>query len=188
MQILKKDLQVKMACEYCEIIEGKKEAAKVYEDDTVIAFLAEQPSAIGHVVVAPKRHVPILEAVSDDELDQVFKIANKISVAAFEALKIEGTNIIVHNGVEAGQETAHFSVNIVSRKSGDGMMFEWTPRQLSEEEMATVEIQLKEEMEKPEVPAEIPKEIAAEGEAEGEEGAGEEKEESYLIKQLRRMP
>ena len=191
---------MKMTCEYCDIIEGKKESAKIYEDDKVIAFLAEQPAAIGHVIVAPKRHAPILEALSDEELDQVFKIANKISVAAFEALKIEGTNLIVHNGVEAGQEVPHFSVNIITRKSGDGMMFEWTPRQLSEEEMATVEIQLKEEMEKPEIPTEIPTEAAAEGEAKGEEGEkgageekkegeeGEEKEESYLIKQLRRMP
>ncbi|MBW2996936.1 HIT family protein [Candidatus Woesearchaeota archaeon] len=182
-----------MACEYCDIIEGKKESAKIYEDSKIVAFLADQPAAIGHIVVAPKRHVPILEAVSDDELDQIFKIANNISVAAFESLKIEGTNIIVHNGVEAGQEAPHFSVNIISRKSGDGMVFEWVPKQLSEEEMATVELQLKEEMEKPEVPAEIPKEVAAEGEEkkEGEakgEKEGEEKEESYLIKQLRRMP
>ena len=185
-----------MTCEYCEIIQGEKEAAKIYEDDKVIAFLSDQPATIGHIIVAPKKHAPIIEAVSDEDIDHVFKIANKISVAVFESLKIEGTNLIVHNGVEAGQEMPHFSVNIIPRKTGDGLMFEWQPKQLKEEEMATIELQLKEEIGKPVVAAEIPKEEAIEEEPEAKEEGAEkkkeikegEKEESYLIKQLRRMP
>lgn len=193
---------MKMACEYCEMIQGKKEAAKIYEDGRVVAFLSPQPASIGHIVVVPKKHLPILEALGDDDVAYAFSIANKISISVFEALKIEGTNIIVHNGVAAGQEEPHFSINIVPRKSDDGLVMEWSPSQLSDEEMATIELQLKEEMEKRqepvEVPVEAPQEDAGTGdkpaEAEAEpakEGTSEEKkekEENYLIKQLKRMP
>jgi histidine triad (HIT) family protein len=186
-----------MACKYCEIIEGKKGVAKLYEDDRVVAFLAGQPATIGHIVVAPKKHLPILEALDDDDVEHAFKIANKVSVAVFEAIKSEGTNIMIHNGIEAGQEVPHFSINIITRKTGDGLMFDWAPKQLDEQEMATIELQLKEELDKAEIPAEVPKEAPvgkeeAEGAKEGEEKKETiqegEKEENYLIKQLRRMP
>lgn len=181
------------------MIEGKREAAKIYEDDRVFAFLSPQPAAIGHIVVVPKKHAPILEALGDDDVAYTFSIANKISISVFEALKIEGTNIIVHNGVAAGQEEPHFSINIVPRKSDDGLVMEWAPKQLSEEEMAMIELQLKEEMKKRQEPIEVPAELPSEepsqadpGTAQAEEGVPtdnlKEKEENYLIKQLKRMP
>jgi histidine triad (HIT) family protein len=132
-----------MACEYCDIIDREKESANIYEDDKVVAFLSDQPATIGHIVVAPKKHSPIFEAIDDGIVEHLFKIVNKISIAVFEAIKCEGTNVIVQNGVEAGQEAPHFSVNIIPRKGDDGLLFEWAPKQLSEEEMATIELQLR---------------------------------------------
>ena len=190
-----------MTCNYCDIIEGKKEAAKIYEDNDVFAFLSPNPATIGHIVLIPKKHVPIIEALSDDVVSHLFNVANKISIAAFESLKIEGTNIIVQNGIEAGQEAPHFSLNIIPRKTGDGLMFEWPTKQLSEEEMATIELQLKEELDTPQIIEETVTEekIPAEPENNQESSAAEsaeerptdnlkEKEENYLIKQLKRMP
>jgi diadenosine tetraphosphate (Ap4A) HIT family hydrolase len=178
------------------MIEGKKEAAKVYEDDKVVAFLPSKPAGIGHILVVPKKHAPILETMSDDAVEHAFLVTNRISVAVFEAIKSEGTNIIVHNGIAAGQETPHFSINIITRREGDGLSFEWAPKQLGEEEMATVELQLKEEMQKP-APKEEKKEEAEEKkeirEIKKEDNPAkkddvEEQEESYLLRQLRRMP
>jgi diadenosine tetraphosphate (Ap4A) HIT family hydrolase len=186
-----------MACNLCDMIEGKKKAATLYQDGNVTAFLPEQPATIGHIIVAPHRHAPIFEATTDDESGHLFKAANKISIALFEAIKCDGTNILINNGIDAGQEDPHFSVNIIARREGDGLSFEWTPRQLGEQEMATIELQLKEELAKPEEPAEEKKEEADQKEAEAGEGkedaAGkkeqkEEPEESYLIRQLKRMP
>jgi histidine triad (HIT) family protein len=201
-----------MACEYCEIIQGKKKAAKIYEDSKVVAFLATQPAAIGHVVVAPKKHSPIFEAVDDEDVRHLFRVANKLSIAVFEAIKCEGTNLIVSNGIEAGQEAPHFSVNIIARKSGDGLSFDWPTKQLKEEEMATVEMQLKDAIENPAVDDAKGKSAEAAGEERtgdeaggaepGEEGTGTagseegskeesaepEEEENYLIKQLKRVP
>ena len=195
-----------MACTTCEVIEGKKKSFVVYEDPQAIAFLADDPAVVGHIVVAPKKHSPIFEGMDDSITAHLFRIANKVSAAVFESIGAKGTNIIIHNGVAAGQESPHFCVNIISRRDDDGLIFDWAPKQLSEEEMATTELQLKKGLEKkpkveptaPEEPAaEIPETegqragtSAPEGEQTSEKETVEEKkeEENYLVKQLRRMP
>ncbi|MFH1064089.1 MAG: HIT family protein [Candidatus Woesearchaeota archaeon] len=191
-----------MSCTYCDIINGKKKSARLYEDDKFVAFLAEQPATIGHIVVVPKEHKPIFEALSADDSEHLFNIVNRLSVSVFESIKSDGTNIIIHNGMEAGQEEPHLSVNIIPRRGDDGLMFEWPPRQLGEEEMAAVEIQLKEDLAReeesegvrnaensgsPATPGNTDA-STAEKDADPEKVPEEEKEENYLVKQLRRMP
>ena len=46
-----------MSCLFCKIIAGEIPAARVYEDDQVIAFNDINPQAPMHVLVVPKRHV-----------------------------------------------------------------------------------------------------------------------------------
>lgn len=183
-----------MACNYCEIVEGKKKSALLYQDDRIISFMADQPATIGHMIVMPKRHIPIFEAATEDDAERTFKVANKASIALFEAIKCEGTNILINNGIDAGQEEPHFSVNLIARREGDGLSFEWAPKQLSEEEMSSIEIQLKEELSRKELKEEPAEEKTEAKEEKKEETTGTkeadtgEKEENYLIKQLKRMP
>lgn len=131
-------------CLICQIIEGKVPSKKIYEDDEILAFLDYNGAARGHTYIVPKSHVPIFEQVPDELVEKIFSIANKISTALFESLNVQGTNIFIANGVSAGQAIAHFIVNIVPRTEGDGINLQWQPRQLSEEEMSTVEIKIKE--------------------------------------------
>jgi histidine triad (HIT) family protein len=190
-----------MSCTYCDIIKGNKHGAVVYEDEKIISFLSEQPATIGHLIVLPKRHVPIFEELTDSEVSHLFTVANKLSIAVFESVKTEGTNVIVYNGVGAGQDEPHISVNIIARKSGDGIFLEWTPRQLGESEMAAIELRLKNEIEESSAVTHeetAPKEASEEAKnAEPSEPLEKDttkrdylkqKEESYLIKQLRRVP
>ena len=183
-----------MACEYCELIEGKKPSHKLYEDDKVLCILADRPVTAGHIVVIPKQHAQIFEMLSDDIASHVMIIANKMSIALFESIKAQGTNIITQNGVPAGQEIPHFCVHVIARRENDGLMFEWLPKKLSDQEMGTIEMQLKEEFEEKNepVPTEIPppeiKETGSPKDAKEEKKDDKPKEESYLLRQLRRMP
>ncbi|MBW2964457.1 HIT family protein [Candidatus Woesearchaeota archaeon] len=192
------------------MIAGKRKAARIYSDKSVTAFLAPNPACVGHIIVVPNDHLPILEAVPDAVVGQVFEVANRISISLFEAIRCEGTNIVVHNGIEAGQEHPHFLVNIIARTSGDGMLFEWMGKPMGEEALAAVELKLKEEISAADsagkesgAKARAPEEVSGK---EGEKGTAEKKadapgkkddlsiagegeeEENYLIKQLRRMP
>ena len=42
------------SCIFCQIIEGKAEASRVYEDKICLAFMDIQPVNPGHVLVIPK--------------------------------------------------------------------------------------------------------------------------------------
>ena len=44
-----------MACIFCDILDGKREAHIVYEDDHHIAFLDKYPIDDGHTLVIPKK-------------------------------------------------------------------------------------------------------------------------------------
>lgn len=131
-------------CVICQIIEGRIPSKKIYEDEEVLVFLDFNGAAPGHTFVVPKEHYPIFEQVPDNIVEKLFSISNKVSTALFETLKIQGTNVFVANDVSAGQSVAHFVINIIPRKEGDGINLEWHSRQLSEEEMSTVELKIKE--------------------------------------------
>ena len=132
-------------CEICEIIKSKK--GKLYEDDKIIAFIAPRPCTAGHVMIAPKEHHPILEQIPDFIVGEMFAKANKISMATFETIGAEGTNLLMQNGIAAGQKHNHAVLHVIPRRENDGLNLLWKPRQLSEEEMSTVELKVKKETE-----------------------------------------
>jgi histidine triad (HIT) family protein len=131
-------------CVICQIIQGKVPSKKIYEDSDIIAFLDVNGAAAGHAFVVPKEHYPIFEQVPDNIVEKIFSVSNKISSALFDTLGIQGTNVFIANGVSAGQTVPHFVVNIIPRKEGDDIDLQWKTRQLSEEEMSTVELKIKE--------------------------------------------
>lgn len=131
-------------CVICDIIEGKTPSKIIFEDDEIIAFLDYNGATSGHTFVVPKSHHPIFEQIPDQLVGKLFSVSNKISTALFETLNVQGTNIFVANGVSAGQSVAHFVINVIPRTEGDGINLQWQPRQLSQEEMSTVELKIKE--------------------------------------------
>ncbi|MEK6984561.1 MAG: HIT family protein [Nanoarchaeota archaeon] len=173
------------SCIVCQIIGSNVPSKKVYEDELVLAVLDVNGANPGHCFVMPKNHYPIIEQVPDAEIGRLFQVSNKISSAIFEALGAQGTNIFVANGIPAGQTVAHFTINVIPRKENDGINLQWQPKQLSEEEISTVELKLKEqtknighfeaEEKKPRMQA--PKQISISKE-----------EDEYFEKQLRRVP
>jgi|DewCreStandDraft_4_1066084.scaffolds.fasta_scaffold90709_2 histidine triad (HIT) family protein len=171
-----------MGCEICELMKEKK--GLLFEDEQMAIMLAPKPAVPGHIILAPKTHAAILEQVPDFVIGKMFDKANKVSIAVFETLGAEGTNIIANNGIAAGQTTNHFLLNVIPRRENDNLNLLWNPKQLSEEEMSTIELKLKEESkgigvfekEKPKPKEEKkPEKIEDEGE-------------NYLLKQLERLP
>ena len=67
-----------MDCIFCSIAEGKIPSSKVYEDETMLAFLDIAPEAKVHVLVIPKKHIDNLDGVNDENEETVLKILRKI--------------------------------------------------------------------------------------------------------------
>src|SRR3989338_1833366 len=173
------------SCLVCQIVGNQIPSKKVYEDELVMAVLDVNGANPGHCFIMPKKHYPIIEQVPDIEIGRLFQVSNKVSSAIFESLGAQGKNIFVVNGIPAGQTVAHFTINVIPRKDNDGINLQWQPKQLSEEEMSTVELKLKEqtknigyfekEEKKPRVHAPKQKVIS-------------EEEEEYFTRQMRRLP
>ena len=169
-------------CEHCVLAE---KGDKVFEDDKVFAVMSPRQASKGHVLVVPKEHFTILEQVPDFMVGRLFVVANKISTTIFEMLRVYGTNIVVENGSAAGQRVAHFSINVIPRSENDGLGFEWEAKTLSDDEMSTVELQLKEHANNVGGFEKQEKKKLSLDKKEGKLISGDD---SYLIKQLRRIP
>lgn len=172
-------------CQYCQIIQGIVKAKKVYEDDKVYALLSPMPASLGHIILFPKEHVPILEHVKDPLVAYLFSIANKLSTAVFDSLGAQGTNIIIQNGISAGQRVAHVCMHIILRRENDGLNLMWQPKQLNEEQMSTVELQLKEATNSI---GEFEKEEKKPIDLDKKKEVKEVKGDNYLLRQLRKIP
>lgn len=111
----------KQQCIFCQIITGKVQAKKIYEDDKVVAILDINPANPGHVLLLPREHYMIMPQIPEDELGYIFMVAKEISHALLRSLGVEGTNIFVANGVAAGQRAQHFMIHIIPRMEGDNV-------------------------------------------------------------------
>lgn len=168
-------------CEYCRIAE---KGGVIFDDKKVVVALSPAPARPGHVIVVPKEHFTILEQIPDFVAGHLFVVANRVSTAVFETLRVHGTNIIVENGVSAGQRIAHFAINIIPRSENDGIGFNWLPKRFSDDDMSAVELQLKEftksiggfEREEKTLKVDDKQETLS------------DKEDDYLLRQLSRVP
>jgi len=183
-----------MKCEYCELIADRSKAEILYEDEEVVVAVKDLVMTPGQITVFPKEHFTILEMVPDKILRKCAAMANKVSIAAFESIGCQGTNIIIQNGVSAGQKVPHFAFEVVPRREGDGLNLQWEPRQLMEDEMDTAFLLLKEEGEKlvdigkKEKKAKVESKEEPKKEKIKEEKSSGEKKDNYLLKSLKRIP
>jgi histidine triad (HIT) family protein len=167
-----------MTCFICSLIEKKQK--KIYEDDEIIAFLNPTPSVHGHTLVAPKKHLQIITQLDDKTVERMFFVSQQISSLLYDAVGAEGTNIIIQNGVVAGQKHAHFLMNIIPRAKDDGLSFEWAQKQIPEDNMNKIQEALQ--------TSEAKKEEKMEEIVEEKKKEERNEKEDYLIKQLRRLP
>lgn len=165
-------------CEYCEISEHKQ--GIILEHDGIIIAARDHILGPGQISVFPKEHFTIMEMVPEDILERCASVANKVSIATFESLGSQGTNLIVKNGVGAAQTVPHFAIDIVPRKENDGLNFQWDAKQLAEDVMETAFTSITEQT----------KQVGKEEKEETVDKIDDkgEKKDNYLLKSLRRVP
>ncbi|NOZ81430.1 MAG: HIT domain-containing protein [DPANN group archaeon] len=181
---------------FTELIDDQ-DYLKVHEDDLVVAMLDPKPVVPGHVIVVPREPHPILELTPDEVLAKMLTIANRVSMAMFEELRCTGTDILISNGIPAGQTVPHLSINVIPRQEDDGLDFSWKGKQLSQEELSVVEMRLREEVaEEDQGTTSTKQEPEATTQTGEEQGTSEEKDEKgkentqddLRLKRLDRIP
>ena len=107
-----------MSCLFCRIVAGEIPAAKVYEDDDVVAFRDINPQAPLHVLVIPREHVASLDEAADPAL--IGRLALMAArIARDEGYAARGYRTVINTNADAGQTVFHVHLHLLAgRKLG----------------------------------------------------------------------
>ncbi|MBS1267148.1 MAG: hypothetical protein MAG795_01120 [Candidatus Woesearchaeota archaeon] len=119
-------------CIFCKIISGEVASKKIYEDEKCLAILDINPANPGHILLLTKKHFQVMPQVPDKIISHLFSNVKFLSKCALKGIQAEGTNIVVANGMAAGQKAPHFMIHIIPRKEGDGLDFDLKKTQIPE--------------------------------------------------------
>ena len=110
-------------CLFCRIVEKKVPARIVFEDDLCLAFEDVNPQAPVHTLVIPKKHLPtLLDLKEEDEslMGHLIGIANKI--AKDKGIAERGFRLVTNCNPESGQTVYHIHLHVLG-----GRIMHWPP-------------------------------------------------------------
>ena len=99
-------------CIFCKLANHIFETNIVYEDDLCCVFLDANPSALGHVLVVPKKHYENILQCDDDTLFAMSKAIKIVGNALLETYGI-GLNVLSNIKEAAGQVVMHAHIHLI---------------------------------------------------------------------------
>jgi len=106
---------------FAKILRGEAPAAKVFEDDAVLAFMDVFPQSRGHTLVIPKAPARNLLDVDPAALSSLIARVQTLARAVREALQPDGLTIMQFNGAAGGQTVYHLHFHIIPRWDGEAL-------------------------------------------------------------------
>jgi len=110
-------------CLFCKMVNGEIAPDIVYENDSVLAFRDINPRAPTHILVIPKKHIPTLVDIADEDtllMGEIIQVAKK--VAEMEGLSDSGYRTVFNCKKDAGQEVYHIHLHLLG-----GRAMQWPP-------------------------------------------------------------
>jgi histidine triad (HIT) family protein len=107
---------------FSKIIDREIPADIVYEDEQCLAFRDIAPRAPTHVLIIPKKPIPSVSDIAEDDealVGRLFVVAGKLA-AQFGLTG--GYRIVANCGPDAGQTVAHLHLHLLG-----GRVFDWPP-------------------------------------------------------------
>ncbi|MBS1157017.1 MAG: histidine triad protein [Proteobacteria bacterium] len=104
-----------MSCIFCKIAAGEIPAARIYEDDDVIAFHDIHPKAAVHFMIVPKKHIESLQTAEPGDQALLGKILLLAPELAREHGLAAGFKTAIHTGKAGGQEVFHLHVHVLGQ-------------------------------------------------------------------------
>ena len=104
------------------IIDGEIPADLVHEDEYCLAFHDISPKAPTHILVIPKKEIPSVAEIEDQDADLLGHLWCVIRKVAEQAGLAEGYRVVVNCGDDGGQEVPHLHFHILG-----GRAMTWPP-------------------------------------------------------------
>jgi len=99
------------------IIDGEIPAQLVYQDDLCLAFRDISPQAPTHILVIPRREIPSLADLTDEDT----QLAGHLLLVARRIARDEnltgGFRVIINCGPDAGQSVDHLHLHVLGGRS-----------------------------------------------------------------------
>jgi histidine triad (HIT) family protein len=109
---------------FSKILNGELPATFVYRNEQVSAFMDIQPINPGHVLVVPNKPATTLATLPAETGAEMFRVGQRIAAAIrASGIECEGINLVLSDGVAAGQTVFHLHLHVFPRFAGDG--FRW---------------------------------------------------------------
>ncbi len=102
-------------CIFCREIVKNRNAAFVYENKYISAFMDSAPIEEGHVLVIPKDHYENIFDIDKEIYTKIQLVVKRIAIAIQDSLKCRGLNIGQNNGRVANQVVMHYHVHVIPR-------------------------------------------------------------------------
>jgi len=114
-------------CIFCKIVNGEIPAAKVFENEHVLAFLDISQVTKGHTLIIPKKHYENVFELDEETAAAIFKEVPKVANALKTTFEPLGLNLLQNNGKAADQSVFHFHIHLLPRyDEGDGFSSNWS--------------------------------------------------------------
>ena len=110
-------------CLFCRIVRGEIPAAKVYEDDLVLAFRDIAPRSPTHILVIPKQHIASVADLTEEDAPLLGRLfAATARIARDEGIADAGYRLVSNVGRWGGQTVDHLHIHLMG-----GRAFAWPP-------------------------------------------------------------
>lgn len=103
-------------CLFCKIVAGEIPSAKVYEDETVLAFRDINPQAPTHVLVIPKSHISGADQIGPENAALVAHCMEVVALVAKQEGLTGGFRVVSNCGGDAGQTVPHLHFHVLGGK------------------------------------------------------------------------
>ena len=102
-----------MDCIFCSIIKGDIPSTKVYENESVYAFLDINPQAPVHCLIVPKAHIASADEINEENASIVAEVFKAAPIIAKQLGLTNGYRIITNVGADACQSVKHIHFHLV---------------------------------------------------------------------------
>ena len=125
-------------CIFCKIVSGEIPCHRLFEDESVLAFLDINPLAVGHTVLIPKTHAVRFEDMAAADTAALACAIGPLARRILTTVGADDYNVLQNNGPIAGQVVMHLHVHIIPRRRGDGLGYRWLAGSASSDELAAL--------------------------------------------------
>lgn len=110
-------------CIFCRIANKEAPSEIVYEDEQVIAFKDINPVAPVHILIIPKKHIPDMTAVTEDDVELIGAIhLAAVKIAEQMGIADSGFRLVNNCKADGGQVVFHLHYHLLGgRKLGTGI-------------------------------------------------------------------